>query len=115
DFGARSVHFGCASEMMCSLSRNGLKVNIKMGAFAVHALRYFGYTQNGTLERCHVILLALSVGGRLSRSGFVLSGTHIRSFGPSGPLWPERIQSGQFWDQSRSANCSRSATVATSP
>ena len=30
-------------------------------------------------------------------------------------LWPERIQSGQFWVQSRSANCSRSATVATSP
>ena len=44
DFGLISVHFGCAYDMICSLSRNRPKVNRKIGAFTVHVRRHYEYT-----------------------------------------------------------------------
>ena len=43
---SETVHFGCACDMMCSLTRNGPKVNRKTGRFSVHFYRHSGFTHN---------------------------------------------------------------------
>ena len=65
DFGLISVHFGCAFDMVCSLSRNIPKVNTKVLCFRVHAHFHFGYTQFDTLSRPAAMDLASAVDARL--------------------------------------------------
>jgi hypothetical protein len=46
EFGLISVHFGCAFDIMCSLSRNMPKMHTRIACSSVHRRCHYGYTLN---------------------------------------------------------------------
>jgi hypothetical protein len=45
-FGLISVHFGCAFDILCSLSRNMPKMHTRIACSSVHRRCHYGYTLN---------------------------------------------------------------------